>query len=79
MKNERCGNEQCDPASAMQCVKCEESKMCFKWAVTRALNPVTSKPERITKELRELASRETRLERNHISYESERYSYLGKE
>jgi hypothetical protein len=27
--------------------------MCFKWAVTRALNPVGDNPHRITKELRE--------------------------
>ncbi len=53
MKNEKCGKEleQCE------CKKCEESKMCFKWAVTRALNPTTSKPERITKKLREQAEK----------------------
>jgi hypothetical protein len=27
--------------------------MCFKWTVTRALNPIKSNPERITKTLRE--------------------------
>ncbi len=36
-----------------ECNQCEESKMCFKWAVTRALNPVDDNPQRITKELRE--------------------------
>ncbi len=51
MKNEKCKKEQCE------CKKCEESKMCFKWAVTRALNPTTSNPERITKELREQAEK----------------------
>ncbi len=51
MKNEKCKKEQC------KCKKCEESKICFKWAVTRALNPTTSNPERITKELREQAEK----------------------
>ncbi len=36
-----------------ECNQCEESKMCFKWAVTTALNPVDDNPQRITKELRE--------------------------
>ena len=31
--------------------------MCFKWAITRALNPVEDNPHRITKELRELAKK----------------------
>ncbi len=44
-------SEQCD------CVKCEESKMCFKWAVTRALNPVEDNPQRITNELRKQAEK----------------------
>ena len=30
-----------------------EDDQCFKWAVTRALNPTNKKPDRITKELRE--------------------------
>ncbi len=30
-----------------------EDEECFKWAVTRALHPTDSKPERVTKELRE--------------------------
>ena len=32
-----------------------EDEYCFKWAVTRALNPVEKHPERITEELREQA------------------------
>ena len=40
-----------------ECKKCEEAKMCFKWAVTRALNPVDDNPQRITKELREQAEK----------------------
>ena len=55
MMNKRCKegeeSEQCD------CVKCEESKMCFKWAVTRALNPVEDNPQRITNELRKQAEK----------------------
>ena len=51
MKNEEC-KEKCG-----KCDQCEESKMCFKWAVTRALNPVDSKPERVTKELCEQAKK----------------------
>ncbi len=31
--------------------------MCFKWAITRALNPVEDNPHRITKELREQAEK----------------------
>ena len=38
-----------------ECDQCEGSKMCFKWAVTRAMNPVDDNPQRITKELREQA------------------------
>ena len=44
-------SEQCD------CVKCEESKMCFKWAVMRALNPVEDNPQRVTNELRKQAEK----------------------
>ena len=40
-----------------ECDQCKESKMCFKWAVTRALNPVDRNSERITKELREQAKK----------------------
>ena len=49
IKNERCerDDENCD------CQKCSESKMCFKWAATRALNVTKKKSERVTKELRE--------------------------
>ncbi len=49
MRNEKCGKEQCE------CNKCKESEMCFKWAVTRALNPVNDNPHGITNELREQA------------------------
>ncbi len=52
MMNKKCKKgetEQCE----CECEKCKESEMCFKWAVTRALNPVTKNPQRITKELRE--------------------------
>ncbi len=31
--------------------------MCFKWAVTRALNPVKDNPQRITNELRKQAEK----------------------
>ncbi len=40
-----------------KCNQCEGSKMCFKWAVTRALNLVDDNPQRITNELREQAER----------------------
>ena len=40
-----------------ECDKCKESVMCFKWAVTRALNPVDDNPHRITNELREQAKK----------------------
>ncbi len=55
MENERCeeGKKISDEEHECECEKCEESKMCFKWAVTRALNPVKNNPQRITKELRE--------------------------
>ena len=53
MKNERC--KEGKKTSECECKKCEESKMCFKWAVTRALNMTDDHPhpERITKELRD--------------------------
>ena len=63
MKNEKCeegkriSNETNEESRQCKCKKCEEAKMCFKWAVTRALNPTNSKPERITKELREQAEK----------------------
>ena len=36
-------------------MKNEDDQECFKWAVTRALNPVDKNPQRITKELKEQA------------------------
>ena len=60
MKNERCkeGKRISDEETKQcECEKCEESKMCFKWAVTRALNPVDDNPHRITKELKEQAKK----------------------
>ena len=32
-------NKECEKKCG-ECNQCEESKMCFKWVVTRALNPV---------------------------------------
>ncbi len=55
MRNDKC--EEGKKISECECEKCEESKMCFKWAVTRALNPVDDNPQRITKELREQAEK----------------------
>ncbi len=49
MRNEKCEEE----LGRCECEKCKESEMCFKWAVTRALNPITKNPQIITKELRE--------------------------
>ncbi len=40
-----------------KCDQCKESKMCFKWAVTRALNMVDDHAYRVTKELREQAKK----------------------
>ncbi len=34
-----------------------DDEECFRWAITRALNPVDSKPERVTKELKEQSDR----------------------
>ena len=50
-------NKKCKEGELKQCEckKCEEAKMCFKWAVTRALNPVEDNPQRITIELRKQA------------------------
>ena len=49
-------NKECEKKCG-ECDQCKESKMCFKWAVTRALNPVDRNSERITKELREQAKK----------------------
>ncbi len=48
-------NRKCRKGETMRCKceKCKESDMCFKWAITRALNPADDNPHRITKELRE--------------------------
>ena len=40
-----------------KCDQCGGSKMCFKWAVTRALNHVDDNPQRITEKLREQAEK----------------------
>ena len=55
MKNEKCkeGKKMSEGATQCKCEKCKESEMCFKWAVTRALNPVKRDSERVTKELKE--------------------------
>ena len=49
-------NKECEKKCG-ECDQCKESKMCFKWAVTRALNMADDHPERITKELREQAKK----------------------
>ncbi len=46
MKNEKCKKE------CGKCEKCAESEMCFKWAVTRALNPVNDHAYRVTELLK---------------------------
>ncbi len=46
-------NEKSEEEGECKCKKCKESEMCFKWAVTRALNPMTKNPQGITKELEE--------------------------
>ena len=46
-------NKECEK----KCGECKESKMCFKWAVTRALNMVDDHAYRVTKELREQAKK----------------------
>ncbi len=53
MKNKKCKKE----TEQCECKKCKESKMCFKWVVTRALNPVDKDSEQITKKLREQAEK----------------------
>ena len=45
-------NKECEEECGM-CKRCKESKICFKWAVTRALNPVDKNAERVSKELKE--------------------------
>ncbi len=52
-KGEKISEETDDEAMQCKCEKCKESEMCFKWAATRALNPVDHNPHRITKELKE--------------------------
>ena len=49
-------NKECEKKCG-ECDQCKESKMCFKWAVTRALNPVDDNPQRITNELRKQAEK----------------------
>ncbi len=49
-------NKECEKKCG-ECDQCKESKMCFKWAVTRALNPVDDNPQRITNELRKQAKK----------------------
>ena len=49
-------NKECEKKCG-ECDQCKESKMCFKWAVTRALNPVDDHAYRVTKELREQAKK----------------------
>ncbi len=51
-KGERISEETDDETKQCKCEKCTEFEMCFKWAVTRALNPVEDNPQRITDELR---------------------------
>ena len=59
MRNEKCkkgkriSDETDEESKQCKCDQCEEAKMCFKWAVTRALNPVNDNPHRITEDLRE--------------------------
>ena len=49
MENKPCKKE------CGECTLCDESKMCFKWAITRSLNPTDRNSERVTKDLREQA------------------------
>ncbi len=51
MKNEKCKKE------CGKCEKCVESEMCFKWAVTRALNPVKDHAYRVTELLKDQAEK----------------------
>ena len=60
MMNKKCkeGERMSDEGLGQcECDKCVESEMCFKWAVTRALNPVDDNPQRITNELRKQAEK----------------------
>ena len=56
-KGERISEETDDKTKQCKCEKCKESEMCFKWAVTRALNPISKNQERITDELRKQAEK----------------------
>ncbi len=56
-KGERISDETDDETKQCKCEKCKESEMCFKWAVTRALNPVDDNPQKITEKLREQAEK----------------------
>ncbi len=56
-EGERISDETDEETMQCKCKKCEESKMCFKWAVTIALNPVDDNPHRITEKLREQAEK----------------------
>ncbi len=56
-KGERISEETDDETKQCKCEKCKESEMCFKWAVTRALNPISKNQERITDELRKQAEK----------------------
>ena len=64
MRNEKCeeGKRISDELKQCECKKCEEAKMCFKWAVTRALNPVNKNAERITKNLENKLRNLSRME-----------------
>ena len=60
MMNKKCkeGERMSDEGLGQcECDKCVESEMCFKWAVTRALNPVDDNPQIITNELRKQAEK----------------------
>ena len=50
MMNKRC--KEGEESNQCKCEKCKESEMCFKWAVTRALNMADDHSERITNELK---------------------------
>ena len=47
-------NKECEEECG-RCKRCKESRMYFKWAIARALNPVDDNPQRLTKELIEQA------------------------
>ena len=63
--------------SLPECIKTKEATInmknlkddeCFKWAITRALNPVEVDPQRITKKLRERTSQKIKLGWYSVSY-----------